>query len=91
LVNDERALILRNVRRFNEVEVRLEKATAEFEPFFFQAFDQMCKHELGSLANLPMRPEELYREWIKRTPHTLLGLRVHSFLINVLGLDAYKT
>ncbi len=69
-------MVLRNARRFNEVEARLEKATAEFEPFFFQALDRMCKHKMGSLADLPMRPVEAYRQWISRAPHTLLGLRV---------------
>lgn len=69
-------MVLRNARRFSEVEARLAKASTDFEPFFFQTLGQMCNNKIGRFANYAMRPVEMYREWIKETPHTLIGLRV---------------
>ena len=71
-------MVLRNARRFSEVEARLEKATAEFEPLFFRSVDEMCKPNsidvVGDVIGSSTRAR--FNAWVRHTPRTLVGLRI---------------
>ncbi|MGO9233008.1 MAG: helix-turn-helix domain-containing protein, partial [Methylocella sp.] len=71
-------MVLRNARRFSEVEARLEKAAAEFEPLFLRSVDEMCKpnsvDQVGAVAD--MSPRARLDTWVRNWPRTLVGLRI---------------
>jgi len=47
-------MVLRNARRFSEVEARLATATAAFEPFFYQTLDEIL-NPLATASPLTLR------------------------------------
>ncbi len=82
-------MVLRNARRFSEVEARLAKAKADFEPLFFRTLDQIRKPTKDELADrvVNMDPKQRYYAILGRIPHTFLGLRVTIVPHQSLGIS----